>query len=150
MSTSVLRQVAAGIALVIAAATTPAFGQVFKCVIGGTTTFQSTPCPSDKPSRYPTKEELVAESKKRQAVAAAKAASSAKQQAALSGPTATAGRTTPGQDQGYKCDGRTYCSQMRSCTEAKFFLANCPNVKMDGNSDGTPCEQQWCTSAFAK
>jgi cold shock CspA family protein len=52
--------------------------------------------------------------------------------------------------QTYACDGRTHCSQMTSCAEAKFFLRNCPNVKMDGNNDGVPCEQQWCTSPFAK
>jgi cold shock CspA family protein len=51
---------------------------------------------------------------------------------------------------GFKCDGRTYCSQMTSCTEAKFFSKNCPDTKMDGDNDGTPCEQQWCTSPFAK
>ena len=50
----------------------------------------------------------------------------------------------------FRCDGRTHCSQMTSCTEAKFFLKNCPGTKMDGNNDGTPCEQQWCTSPFAK
>jgi hypothetical protein len=44
----------------------------------------------------------------------------------------------------FKCDGRTYCSQMTSCAEATFFLKNCPGVKMDGNNDGVPCEQQWC------
>jgi len=44
----------------------------------------------------------------------------------------------------FKCDGRRYCSQMRSCEEATFFLRNCPNTKMDGNKDGTPCEKQWC------
>lgn len=44
----------------------------------------------------------------------------------------------------YRCDGRTYCSQMTSCDEAKFFLKNCPGVKMDGNNDGVPCERQWC------
>jgi hypothetical protein len=46
--------------------------------------------------------------------------------------------------QQFKCDGRTYCSQMTSCQEATFFLQNCPGVKMDGNNDGIPCEQQWC------
>lgn len=46
--------------------------------------------------------------------------------------------------QPYRCDGRTRCSQMRSCAEATFFLKNCPGVKMDGNNDGVPCEQQWC------
>jgi cold shock CspA family protein len=44
----------------------------------------------------------------------------------------------------FQCDGRTHCSQMTSCAEATFFLKNCPNVKMDGNYDGIPCEQQWC------
>ncbi|WP_409559394.1 cold shock domain-containing protein [Accumulibacter sp.] len=44
----------------------------------------------------------------------------------------------------FQCDGRTHCSQMTSCAEATFFLKNCPNVKMDGNHDGVPCEQQWC------
>jgi Excalibur calcium-binding domain len=44
----------------------------------------------------------------------------------------------------FKCDGRTHCSQMTSCAEATFFLKNCPGVKMDGNNDGVPCEQQWC------
>lgn len=50
----------------------------------------------------------------------------------------------------FQCDGRAHCSQMTSCSEAKFFLKNCPNTKMDGNNDGVPCEQQWCTGAFAK
>jgi len=44
----------------------------------------------------------------------------------------------------FKCDGRIYCSQMKSCEEATFFLKNCPGVKMDGDGDGIPCEQQWC------
>ncbi|MFA5243417.1 MAG: cold shock domain-containing protein [Sulfuricella sp.] len=44
----------------------------------------------------------------------------------------------------FQCDGRTHCSQMTSCAEATFFLRNCPNVQMDGNNDGVPCEQQWC------
>ena len=46
----------------------------------------------------------------------------------------------------YRCDGRTRCSQMTSCEEAKYFLANCPGTAMDGDNDGVPCEQQWCTS----
>jgi len=44
----------------------------------------------------------------------------------------------------YRCDGRTYCSQMTSCEEATWFLKNCPGTKMDGNNDGIPCEKQWC------
>jgi hypothetical protein len=45
----------------------------------------------------------------------------------------------------FKCDGRTYCSQMTSCSEATFFLRNCPGVQMDGDNDGIPCERQWCS-----
>jgi len=47
-------------------------------------------------------------------------------------------------EQEFACDGRTHCSQMTSCEEAEYFLANCPNVKMDGGGDGVPCERQWC------
>lgn len=42
---------------------------------------------------------------------------------------------------GYKCEGKEYCSQM-SCEEAQFYLENCPNVKIDGDDDGIPCERQ--------
>jgi endonuclease YncB( thermonuclease family) len=44
----------------------------------------------------------------------------------------------------FRCDGRTRCSQMRSCEEAQYFLARCPGVQMDGDNDGIPCESQWC------
>lgn len=50
----------------------------------------------------------------------------------------------------FRCDGRTHCSQMTSCAEATYFLRNCPNAQMDGNHDGVPCEQQWCTGPFAR
>ncbi|MCF9465553.1 cold shock domain-containing protein [Vibrio parahaemolyticus] len=36
------------------------------------------------------------------------------------------------------------CSEMVSCNEAKFYLSNCPNVKIDGDNDGIPCESQFC------
>jgi cold shock CspA family protein len=45
----------------------------------------------------------------------------------------------------YRCDGRQHCSQMTSCAEARYFLRNCPDTKMDGDGDGTPCEEQWCS-----
>jgi len=49
----------------------------------------------------------------------------------------------------FRCDGRRYCSQMRSCEEAMFFLHNCPNVKLDKGiageeANGIPCESEWC------
>ena len=40
----------------------------------------------------------------------------------------------------YVCDGRTYCSQMHSLEEARWFVSHCPNTKMDGDHDGEPCE----------
>jgi cold shock CspA family protein len=49
----------------------------------------------------------------------------------------------------FSCDGRRHCSQMTSCKEAKLFLKNCPGMEMDGNHDGIPCEQQWCTHPLA-
>jgi cold shock CspA family protein len=48
------------------------------------------------------------------------------------------------ENMGFACEGKTHCSQMVSCNEAKFYLANCPNVKIDGNYDGEPCEMQLC------
>lgn len=50
----------------------------------------------------------------------------------------------------FNCDGRKRCSQMTSCTEAKLFLKNCPGMEMDGDNDGVPCEEQWCTSPLAQ
>lgn len=44
----------------------------------------------------------------------------------------------------WRCDGRTRCHQMTSCAEATYFLRHCPQVEMDGDRDGIPCEDQWC------
>ncbi|WOH38967.1 excalibur calcium-binding domain-containing protein [Thalassotalea fonticola] len=40
----------------------------------------------------------------------------------------------------FSCDGRQHCSQMRSRAEAVYFVRHCPGVKMDGDRDGIPCE----------
>jgi cold shock CspA family protein len=60
-------------------------------------------------------------------------------------------RATPSQSpaveaahESFTCDGRTHCSQMTSCEEATYFLRHCPGVRMDGDGDGEPCEDQWC------
>jgi cold shock CspA family protein len=47
-------------------------------------------------------------------------------------------------DRQFACRGRTRCTQMTSCEEATWVLKHCPNVEMDGDRDGIPCEQQWC------
>lgn len=64
----------------------------------------------------------------------------------------SAARVAPAQNApgAFNCDGRKHCSQMTSCKEAKLFLKNCPGMEMDGNHDGVPCAQQWCTSPFAE
>ncbi|MFT3803125.1 MAG: excalibur calcium-binding domain-containing protein [Burkholderiaceae bacterium] len=62
--------------------------------------------------------------------------------AASTVPTPPPSHPPPAQQ--FRCDGRTYCSQMRSCEEATYFIRHCPNTKMDGDNDGVPCERQWC------
>jgi cold shock CspA family protein len=44
----------------------------------------------------------------------------------------------------FSCQGKVHCSEMNSCAEAKFYIRNCPNTRMDGDGDGVPCERQWC------
>lgn len=64
----------------------------------------------------------------------------------LSSPGPAVARSAPDSAASpFRCDGRTHCSQMTSCQEATYFLKHCPGVQMDGNRDGVPCEQQWCT-----
>ncbi len=56
----------------------------------------------------------------------------------------TAAPTNPAAVAAYRCDGRTHCSQMRSCADATAVLQHCSGTQMDGDGDGIPCEQQWC------
>ena len=102
-----------------------------KCVVNGTVTYQQGPCRSDEVRKPPTIQELNAAEKRRRAAAVA------------ASPDKVAA-VTPNVSSGFSCDGRKYCSQMKSCAEAKYFLANCPGVKIDGDRNGIPCEQQWC------
>ena len=48
-------------------------------------------------------------------------------------------------EQHFTCDGRQHYSQRASCAEVTYFLKNCPGVKLDGDHDGIPCEQQHYT-----
>ena len=66
------------------------------------------------------------------------------QPAAAAPDPATLAVERPADDAGRRCDGRVYCSQMRSCEEATWFLQHCADMKMDGDRDGVPCEKQWC------
>lgn len=41
----------------------------------------------------------------------------------------------------YSCAPRKTCSQIRSCDEAQWYLANCSwGSRLDGDADGSPCE----------
>jgi hypothetical protein len=102
-----------------------------KCIVAGKVTYQQGPCPSDEVRKSATVQELNAEEKRKRA-------------AAPSASPSKVAPATPVASNGFSCDGRKYCSQMQSCAESKFFLANCPGVKMDGDKNGIPCEQQWC------
>lgn len=112
-----------------------------KCVINGGVSYQQAPCPSTQARKDPTLEELnAAERKRRAATPSTKAAATPVVPASPAevAPADAAALKSP------RCDGRQHCSQMTSCAEAKFFLGNCPGVKMDGDRDGIPCEDHWC------
>lgn len=130
--------------------------QVNKCVINGAVSYQQDPCPSGQARKQPSLEELNAAEKKKRAAAVAAAASAAAAGRTGSGAAVAASPAAamtpalvpPAFPTGYRCDGRQHCSQMKSCEEAKYFLRNCPGVKMDGDRDGFPCELDVCRSEF--
>jgi hypothetical protein len=142
------------IAALLFAMPSAAAPQVSKCNVNGTVSYQQGPCPADQVRRQqPTLEELNAAEKKRRAAAAASAATASGNAAAPAAPAqmpapapalASPTAASPAATSSYRCDGRRYCSQMKSCNEAKYFLANCPGVEMDGDGDGIPCERQLC------
>jgi len=39
------------------------------------------------------------------------------------------------------CGNKRYCKEMASCEEAKFYLTQCRLSRLDGDSDGVPCER---------
>lgn len=124
-----------------------AAGAFYRCNVNGSVLYQQSPCQSTEARRQPTVEELNAD-RARQMTKADKPTAPDRTEP-LPGnvaspterrsPTALLPRATS-----FRCDGRTHCSQMTSCAEAKYFLSNCPGVKMDGDLDGIPCEDQLC------
>lgn len=60
---------------------------------------------------------------------------------ALAAPTSSTSVAAPvAHGSVFECTGKQHCSQMSSCDEARFYIAHCPNTKMDGDRDGNPCE----------
>lgn len=41
---------------------------------------------------------------------------------------------------GFTCAGKVYCKEMVNCEEARFYLTQCGLTRLDGDSDGVPCE----------
>lgn len=141
---------------------------VYKCISNGAVVYQSDPCPSNVRRKEPNINQLNAERMKKlleddNATKTEKSApveqpSAKPNDAAASGLQSQKNQAkqtvTPvaAAVSSFKCDGRKHCSQMTSCSEAKFFLNNCPGVKMDGSrggsgsGNGIPCERQWCNS----
>lgn len=148
-------------ALLVPLAPAAAATSVVKCTINGAVVYQDGPCPASAPRAAPSVEQLNAERRKKLREAAdnpsSRAASIPKGQfsagaGAASAPLASGDRSranpqaapAPPAPPAYRCDGRKHCTQMTSCAEASYFLRNCPGVKMDGDGDGVPCEDQWC------
>ena len=127
-----------------ASTTSIAASAIHKCESNGKVTFQSGPCATAEQAPRPTVEQLNAERKKRAASAASAPKAEVPNVVGRTNPGASPG-LQPGSKSGFRCDGRKVCSQMTSCAEAKYFLANCPGVKMDGDGNGIPCERQWCS-----
>jgi endonuclease YncB( thermonuclease family) len=44
------------------------------------------------------------------------------------------------------CGTRTYCSEMASCEEARFYFEKCGVHSLDGDGDGIPCESLCATA----
>ncbi len=40
----------------------------------------------------------------------------------------------------FTCGTKRYCREMASCEEAQFYLQQCDLTRLDGDSDGLPCE----------
>lgn len=47
---------------------------------------------------------------------------------------------SPSRAASYTCAGKTYCREMVSCEEARYYLRQCGLTRLDGDSDGVPCE----------
>ena len=156
------RSLAAVVTALLALGTSIAEAQLYKCTSNDSVTYQNIPCPPNEARTQPTVEQLNAERKKKLASIRETSASSTvittEAKAPLNVTTDTEkshilenekgkqdSRRRTQSDVRFSCDGRKHCSQMTSCAEATYFLSHCAGVKMDGDKNGIPCEQQWCS-----
>lgn len=136
------------LAYVLLASPTTFAAQVFKCNVNGSIQYQQAPCHSNDARKPPTVEELNAERQRLLAQEKGRATSPKPQVRQAATPEPLEDVPSKGIQSStssyFKCDSRKYCTQMTSCAEAKYFLSNCSGVKMDGDGDGIPCEEQLC------
>ena len=124
-----------------------AAAQVFKCEVNGAVHYQQVPCQSSQARKPPTVEELNAAHQKQleqEKVRSPNPKLIARPVASPESLDTVAAQVPASPPLSFKCDSRKYCTQMATCAEAKYFLSNCPGVKMDGDGDGIPCEEQLC------
>jgi hypothetical protein len=127
----------------------------YKCVVNGKTIYSSSMCAEDaqqfsidKDSDWTMKLKVRTapkEDARLNAIGAPRQPSESEAKPPSQPPVANrqkAGKSPENAE--FNCDGRDRCSQMTSCQEATFFLENCPNQQTDGDSNGIPCERQWC------
>jgi len=48
--------------------------------------------------------------------------------------------TMQSQGKDFTCGSKSYCKEMTTCAEAKFYLHECELGGLDGDKDGVPCE----------
>lgn len=58
--------------------------------------------------------------------------------------TSVAAVASRSQSASFTCGQKTYCREMTSCAEARFYLQRCGLSRIDGDGDGVPCEQRHC------
>jgi endonuclease YncB( thermonuclease family) len=68
----------------------------------------------------------------------AKAAERAARSSSRASVMADAPRQSPSR---FQCGTKTYCREMNSCEEAMYHLNRCGLSRLDGDSDGVPCEK---------
>ena len=45
----------------------------------------------------------------------------------------------PAKSAPFHCGTKTFCREMTSCAEARFYLSKCGLTRLDGDGDGVPC-----------
>jgi hypothetical protein len=118
-----------------------AAGTVFKCTNNGSVPYQNDPCPTGRNRAAPTVPASAPQNpfpNNPWRHPPSRAPSVHERPPVAAAPNAVSSKS-------FKYDGRIHCSQMTSGAEAQYFLIRCPGVKMDGDRDGIPCREQWCT-----